>query len=341
MTTPSWMDLSRLRDPFPAEDIEWRVQQAGERNGKVWARVLAYVTNRAIQARLDDVCGPENWRNEFAPAPCGGVMCGISIRCGDEWVTKWDGAENTDIEAVKGGLSGAMKRAAVQWGIGRYLYQLEEGWANVHEGGQHRAQTKDKKWFRWDPPALPAWALPDGVGKPNERPVQAQTASSDDGSSPDVGSRTRQVPGDVRLPTCPNCGGPVWDNRLKKASGEFKPTAPDFKCRRKDCDGAIWPDSERTLADENERKDNIVAAIQSAINQIKGMSAEDGDAAQKVLDGYLQRERVTVEQLVRLQTNIQGKLDALMEEAKMATAGRTYENFSQPFPEPADDGLPF
>src|SRR5690606_22830048 len=137
------------------------------------------------------------------------------------------------------------------------------------------------------------------------------------------------------------CGGPVWDNRPKKASGEFKPTAPDFKCRRKDCDGAIWPDSERTLADENERKDNIVAAIQSAVNQIKGMSAEDGDAAQKVLDGYLQRERVTVEQLVRLQTNIQGKLDALMEEAKMATAGRTYENFSQPFPEPADDGLPF
>src|SRR5690606_38042070 len=108
--------------------------------------------------------------------------------CGDEWVTKWDGAENTEKEAVKGGLSGAMKRAAVQWGIGRYLYQLEEGWANVHEGGQYSAQTKDKKWFRWDPPALPAWALPDGVGKPNERPVQAQTASSGDGSSPDVGS---------------------------------------------------------------------------------------------------------------------------------------------------------
>jgi hypothetical protein len=155
------MDLSKLREPFAAGDIEWRVQQAGEKDGKVWAKVLAYVTNRAIM-----VCGPENWRNEFAAAPCGGIMCGISVKvlhpAGDrEWVTKWDGAENTDIEAVKGGLSGAMKRAAVQWGIGRYLYDLEEGWAKVHENGRFSAKLKEgNKWFKWDPPALPAWATP-------------------------------------------------------------------------------------------------------------------------------------------------------------------------------------
>jgi hypothetical protein len=75
-------------------------------------------------------------------------------------VTKWDGAENTDIEAVKGGLSGAMKRAAVQWGIGRYLYDLDEGWANIHDRGRHSAKDKNNKWFKWDPPELPPWALP-------------------------------------------------------------------------------------------------------------------------------------------------------------------------------------
>jgi hypothetical protein len=75
-------------------------------------------------------------------------------------VWKWDGAENTEVEGVKGGLSSAMKRAAVQWGIGRYLYDLEEGWAKVHEGGKHSSKAKDGSWFKWDPPDLPAWALP-------------------------------------------------------------------------------------------------------------------------------------------------------------------------------------
>lgn len=122
------MNLAKLREPFAADEIEWRIGQAGKSNGKPWARVLAYVTNRAIMDRLDDVCGPENWQNEYRAGPEGGIVCGISIRVHrGEWVTKWDGAENTEIEGVKGGLSGAMKRAAVQWGIGRYLYDLPEG----------------------------------------------------------------------------------------------------------------------------------------------------------------------------------------------------------------------
>lgn len=157
--------LDRLRDPFAPEDIEWRVQQAGEKNGKPWARVLAYVTNRAIQDRLDEVVGPEDWQNAFREGPSGGVVCGLTLRVvrpdgSAEWVTKWDGAENTDVEPVKGGLSNAMKRAAVQWGIGRYLYDLEEGWARVHDGGRFSAKTKDGAWFKWDPPELPAWATP-------------------------------------------------------------------------------------------------------------------------------------------------------------------------------------
>lgn len=157
------MDLSKLKDFFEPSDIEWRLQQCGKtKEGKIWGMALAYVTNRAIMNRLDEVCGPENWKNEFKAAPDGGILCGISIKVGDEWVTKWDGAENTDIEAVKGGLSGAMKRAAVQWGIGRYLYKLEESWINANENGAYRGKTKDGTTFQWDAPKLPAWALPKG-----------------------------------------------------------------------------------------------------------------------------------------------------------------------------------
>ena len=118
-----------LYAPFAAEDIEWRAARVGFSNNKPYAQVLAYVTNRAIQQRLDDVFGIFGWKNEFMPAPDGGVMCGISVKFGNDWVTKYDAAPNTDVEAVKGGISNAMKRAAVQWGIGRYLYKLESTFA--------------------------------------------------------------------------------------------------------------------------------------------------------------------------------------------------------------------
>lgn len=163
------IDLSRLQDVFPPEDIEWRVQNSGVKNDKVWAMVLCYITNRAIMERLDEVCGPENWKNEFTAAPNGGTLCGISIKCGDEWVTKWDGADNTDFEAVKGGLSGAMKRAGVQWGIGRYLYKLDATFADIVAKGKHRDAVKDKQtkkiiqMFQWNDPQLPVWAVPGGT----------------------------------------------------------------------------------------------------------------------------------------------------------------------------------
>ena len=159
------MNLKDLKKPFKEEDIEWRIQQAGIKDGKPWGMCLAYVTNRAIMERLDDVCGAENWKNEFGKAPEGGILCGISIKTDGEWVTKFDGAENTDIESVKGGLSSSMKRAAVQWGIGRYLYRLDTYWAKFTDKGEFKAKIKDKKtgqegWYNWDAPKLPRWALP-------------------------------------------------------------------------------------------------------------------------------------------------------------------------------------
>jgi hypothetical protein len=171
------MDLKQLVEPFPPSDIEWRIGRAGNKDGKVWATCLAYITNRAIMDRLDEVCGPDNWRNEYKTLPIGAndstVLCGISIKVGDEWVTKWDGsgamesnAGLSGADAAKGTLSGAMKRAAVQWGIGRYLYDLPEGYATVEPSGRHyqpASKRKDKEVpaFKWNPPALPKWALPE------------------------------------------------------------------------------------------------------------------------------------------------------------------------------------
>lgn len=172
-------DLTKkLSEPFSVKDLEWRIQSQGQRNGEPWARVVAYVQSRAIMKRLDNLVGAENWRNEYTPVTLGqktGFLCGLSIKFDGQWVTKWDGAEVTAIEAVKGGISGALKRAAVCWGIGRYLYGLDEAFAQIVEKntrypggfaeyGCVRPNPKKNESFQpihyhWIPPALPDWAV--------------------------------------------------------------------------------------------------------------------------------------------------------------------------------------
>jgi len=171
----------KLQEPFQPREVEWRIGRSGcKKDGNVWALCLAYVTNRAIQQRLDDVLGPGGWKNEYAAGPSGGVICGLSIKVGEEWVTKWDGAEARDIEAVKSALSDSMKRSACQWGIGRYLYDLDEGWAEVSDNkmpGAKRAKCQGPggdKWFYWLPPKLPSWALP-GNSSPTGSPAPQET----------------------------------------------------------------------------------------------------------------------------------------------------------------------
>lgn len=224
------MDLTQLAVPFPPTDIEWRLQSAGKNANGIWAKCLAYITNRAIMERLDKVCGPGNWKNEYRDWTTGtaGVLCGISIRINDgnrepEWVTKWDGAEQTDVEAMKGGLSAAMKRAAVQWGIGRYLYDLPEGWAKINERGEHFGKLKqddggDK--FRWDNPDLPTWALPggeNGNAKPAayREPAPKPHAFRGPGDAPQAPTAASAAPaGDSRPVVNPNTAHPPTEKQI-------------------------------------------------------------------------------------------------------------------------------
>ena len=140
----------RLSEPFAAADVEWRVTKLRNQNSE--GLVVPFIDSRAIQNRLDDVVGPFFWRTRFIPwhqyvpkpgkyedpnevqkAPVSSQLCGLSIYDAErkEWVEKVDGAENTDIEAIKGGISDSFKRASVLWGIGRYLYEIPARWASL------------------------------------------------------------------------------------------------------------------------------------------------------------------------------------------------------------------
>lgn len=161
MLTPE--EAAALARPFAESEIEWRVGQAGTGDRGPWVKVLAYLTARAVMDRLDEVFGVGGWSHSIREAHIGnaaGIICRIEAR----GVAHEDIADASDIEAMKGAASGALKRAAVHFGIGRYLYFLEEGWGVVSDRGRFKHSGKDKNNnhlnFRWDPPALPAWALP-------------------------------------------------------------------------------------------------------------------------------------------------------------------------------------
>jgi hypothetical protein len=125
--------LTQLRAPFPADRVSWRIGSKNKENTKGLA--LAYIDSRDVQDRLDDVMGAENWQNRF-PHANGKTVCEIGLRLGGEWIWKSDGAGDTDVEAEKGALSDAFKRAAVKWGVGRYLYDVDPPWVEIEPMGK-------------------------------------------------------------------------------------------------------------------------------------------------------------------------------------------------------------
>ena len=160
------------------------------------------------------------------------MLCGISVRVDRadgtaDWVTKWDGADNSQVEAVKGGLSGSMKRAAVQWGVGRYLYDVPSPWVRLDDRGRF-AET----------PKIPRQFLPRRAARPLDvrravrpaRAVAVEDASVPDASVPDAGTLGAVTPRRVSVgavaagvaagraaPHRAPGGRPVWRRRLARA----------------------------------------------------------------------------------------------------------------------------
>lgn len=121
--------FERLSSPFPPHQVHWRI---GPRNrDKTKGQPLAYLNARDVMGRLDDVVGPECWQDHYTEGHSGRVFCHLTIM----GVTKGDGAGSTDVEGAKGAISDAFKRAAVKFGIGRYLYYCDAPWIDLDDKG--------------------------------------------------------------------------------------------------------------------------------------------------------------------------------------------------------------
>lgn len=150
--------LEELIKPWKKSEIKFRVGSTNK--DKTMALPLAYVDARAVMDRLDKVVGHLYWqdRYEFHGER---TICYLSLRSEEGWVTKADGAGDSDIEGAKGGISDAFKRAAVKWGIGRELYEMKFRWMPIDQ----------YKQFQGDPWEYIIGNKTKGAPKPKDDPV--------------------------------------------------------------------------------------------------------------------------------------------------------------------------
>jgi hypothetical protein len=103
-----------LKRPFEPKEILTRKGSAG--------KDYQYIDARQVMKRLDEVVGLHNWQDKYTETESGRIICELSLSLDGNWITKSDGAGATEFAAEKGAISAAFKRAAVKFGIGRYLY---------------------------------------------------------------------------------------------------------------------------------------------------------------------------------------------------------------------------
>ncbi len=123
--------LEQLRKPFPASKISFKCQTKPNEKGN--SLVVAYIDARDVMERLDDVIGPD-WSDRYEKAGTAkGLVCYLTV-CG---VTRADvGDDDNENEPVKSAFSDAFKRAAVKFGVGRFLYDLPKMWAKAKPVGK-------------------------------------------------------------------------------------------------------------------------------------------------------------------------------------------------------------
>lgn len=135
----NFIKLDQLRKHIP---YHWKIQ--GFTKSKDKAICVAYIDSRDAQNLLDEICWPENWSSEFYEVK-GKLFCRVGIYVNSQWVYKsdsgaLDASDDVDSETTsKWESSDAFKRACVQWGIGRFLYDMKIQWidANVYQANKY------------------------------------------------------------------------------------------------------------------------------------------------------------------------------------------------------------
>jgi hypothetical protein len=157
------IDFKALQKPFAKQAVKIKTTKyKDKKTGAQKQFSVSYITSRQVMNRLDEVCGPANWRDEYVPTTSG-LFCTIYILCDGEWVGKTDVGVESDIAPEQGAAANAFKRAAVKWGIGRELY--DDGIADLDGTGGEVAPQSELDDIFWTRTSVAANAVIDYARK--------------------------------------------------------------------------------------------------------------------------------------------------------------------------------
>ncbi|HUX75468.1 MAG TPA: Rad52/Rad22 family DNA repair protein [Anaerolineae bacterium] len=154
MEGKGWTDEVRkaFKRPFPKGAVKWKAQATS--SDKTRALAVAFIDARNVMERLDRVVGPGEWGDEYEVVIATGEEFVVECRLTVLGVTKADVGDSSASggggNLAKTAYSDALKRAAVKFGVGRYLYALPKRW--VTYDAQHKRLAEE--------PQLPSWAIP-------------------------------------------------------------------------------------------------------------------------------------------------------------------------------------
>src|SRR5215207_70715 len=140
------MDIwASLAAPLPAGVVSWRQDgKPTQRDGKYFARFVAYIEANTVRERLDSVV-PGEWdlTLELLPALPGvdsDASCSFKARLQILGVIREDVGTGRD---YKQAATDAFKRSAVRFGIAHELYAYEQSWVQVDGDGKYAKPLED------------------------------------------------------------------------------------------------------------------------------------------------------------------------------------------------------
>ncbi len=157
--------IKQLRRPMTPAAVRWKVQTSiGKKAQPSGALIVPYIDARLVIDRLNRVC-PGAWqegdvtRPELAPFEVvnwgrGGMLCRLSV-CG---VPRQDVGVHSETKAI---VSDSLKRAAVKFGIGHFLYSIPKV--------QFDAVSPNLRW----------WDTTDMKGNPIKKPFLTEAGEAE------------------------------------------------------------------------------------------------------------------------------------------------------------------
>lgn len=179
---------NKLAEPFPAGEVQWRVEALSK--DKRRAMVVPYVDARTVLDRLDEVLGPSGWADSYEVLEAKEANYAVRCRLTLLDIAKEDVGEG---DSLKAAFSDALKRAAVKFGIGRYLYRLDKQWVD-HDPDSGRFKAPELGVGEHPTPPPPRSSQTASRPQPTEPPQPRSEPADPQRAEPAVQPRVKVSP---------------------------------------------------------------------------------------------------------------------------------------------------